>query len=318
MKKTLLLILSLAIFCTSYAQTVENIRAVPDGENIKITYRIGASTDAQLYNIFLTCSMDGGRRFEPKAVIGDVGENIVGGRSFYTIIWDVFEDVDEVINPEFFVRLELVRDLSAPPVEEKIQQEEQPEETREAIKEQVKEEPIETVKDEPKEVERKDDTREDAFEPSFELEESSKKEFAKNGFVAYNGSPYIPIGISFGSLNNWGYYVSFRLGIHLDSWYDEWNYETVYENDFDFITVAGVTKHIVSAGFYRLHAYGGLGGHINMINSGDATGHITFDTGVVNVLGMFNLTLGLSVSTNSNDKLGFYPTNLVFGAGFVF
>ena len=323
MKKSLLIFLALAVVCTTYAQTVENIRAVEDGDNnIKITYRIGASTDAQIYNIFLSCSMDGGRRFEPKAVIGDVGENIVGGRSFYTIIWDVFEDVDEVVNPEFFVRLELVKDMSAPKVQEQAQQQEKPEETREVIEEQVKEEPKKTVSEEPKATEKKDDTQESAFEPSFELEESSKKEFARNGFVAYNGSLYIPIGISFGSLNNWGYYVSFRTGIHLDS-YEEWDeywqsFETISQNDFDFITVAGVTKHIVSAGFYRLHVYGGMGGQINVINSEPATAHIKFDTGVVNVLGMFNLTIGLAVSTNTNDKLGFYPTNLVFGAGFVF
>jgi hypothetical protein len=322
MKNTLLLFLSLAIMSAAHAQTVENIRAEPDGENIKITYRIGASTDAQIYNIYLSCSMNGGRRFEPKAVIGDVGENIVGGRSYYTIIWDVFKDVDEVINPEFFVRLELVRDMSAPKIQEQAQRQEKPEETREAIKEPAKNEPVETVREEPRETVSKSDTKNTPSEPGFELEETSKKEFARNGFIAYNGSPYIPIGISFGSLNNWGYYVSFRIGVHLDSyeqWDDIWQiYETVPQNDFDFITVAGVTKHIVSAGFYRLHAYGGLGGHVNMVNSGNATSHITFDTGVVNVLGMFNLTLGLSVSTNSDDKPGFYPTNLVFGAGFVF
>ena len=102
MKKLLLSFLFISAGILLSAQTVENIRVVPDGENLKITYRIGGSTDLQFYTVHIACSMDGGARFEPKAVIGDVGHNIRGGRSFYTIIWNVFEDVDEVINPEIF------------------------------------------------------------------------------------------------------------------------------------------------------------------------------------------------------------------------
>ena len=309
MNRAILLFAMLAIAFSGFAQTVENIRVVQDGDNLKINYRIGASTDAQLFNVYLTCSMDGGSRFEPRAVIGDVGENIVGGRSFYTVVWDVFEDVEEVVNPEFFVRVELVSDMSAP-----------------ATQPQTRSEPVEEVKEPPKKEEEKPSgTQESPFEPTFEAETTDiqqEDKFSKNGFIAYNGSRYIPIGLSFGSLNNWGYYVSFRAGIHLDSYeaLDEWGYYgTVYQNDLDFMTIAGVTKYIVDAGFYRLHAYGGLGGHLNIINSNPSTGHLMVDTGLINVLGMFNLTIGFSYSFGDGYPVsGWHPANLVFGAGFVF
>jgi hypothetical protein len=94
-----------------HAQTVENIRVEQEGDDkLKITFRIGASTESQIFNVIMNCSMDGGPRFEPQAVIGDVGGNIMGGKSYYTIVWDVFEDVEEVVNPEFFVRVELEKD----------------------------------------------------------------------------------------------------------------------------------------------------------------------------------------------------------------
>jgi len=213
--------------------------------------------------------------------------------------------VEEVINPEFFVRVELVSDMSAP-----------------AVQPQTRSEPVEEVKEPPKKEEEKPSgTQERPFEPTFEAETKDSKQediFKKNGFIAYNGSRFIPIGLSFGSLNNWGYYVSFRMKIHLDSYYDM-DGGTVYQNDLDFMTMAGVTKYIVDAGFYRLHAYAGLGAHLSVINSYDPTTHVMIDTGVINVLGMFNLTIGFSYSFGDGYPLpAWHPANLVFGAGFVF
>ena len=101
------------------AQTVENIRVEQDGENILVHYRIGGSTDAQTFKVLLSCSIDGGRRFEPITMIGDVGENIRGGKSNYTITWDVFEDLDEIGEVEFFVSVDLSSGLAKTiPVEE--------------------------------------------------------------------------------------------------------------------------------------------------------------------------------------------------------
>jgi hypothetical protein len=299
MKYIALYIMLLGLTFSGHSQTVENIQVVQDGENLKITYRIGASTAEQLYSVFLSCSMDGGSRFEPKAVIGDVGENISGGKSFNTVIWDVFADVDEVVNPEFFVRVELVSDLS--PVATRSQDLEQ-----EAVKEEPTQQPI-------------------VFESTIE-EEPSGLTFDRNGFFSFNfvSGLGIPFGISFGSLNNWGYYVTpMRFAVdtyeiyHYDSYYGQ--YVTENEVDFNYMLAAGVTKHFVSAGFYRLHGYWGLGSHIYGANLAGVTvdptvkSHLMLETGIVNVLGGFNITLGLSYS------IGYiYAMNFVFGAGFVF
>ena len=44
MKRLSLFITALTISLVSFAQTVENIRIEPEGDNIKISYRIGEST----------------------------------------------------------------------------------------------------------------------------------------------------------------------------------------------------------------------------------------------------------------------------------
>jgi hypothetical protein len=300
MKKLILLLLLLGIVLIASAQThtVENIRAAADGENVKITYRIGASTETQLFKVHMECSMDGGRRFEPKSVIGDVGENIIGGKSYYTIIWDAFADVDEVNKPKFFIAVELMSDMSASNT---------PASTPPATRSQ--EPPVQQPREEPVKEEEKPatSTQSSAFEPSFEEEKSKEDVFARNGFFGYCGSPYIPIGISFGSLNNWGYYVSIRTGVSNVA-------DTDVPVNFDLIALAGATKYIIAAGFYRLHAYAGLGGHLSNTSYGDELSpYFIMDTGVINVLGRFNLSLGLSISVQHK-----FPTNLVFGAGFVF
>jgi hypothetical protein len=311
MKRVSLIIAILFTALSLHAQTVENIRVAQDGENLNITYRIGASTASQIFNVYLTCSMNGSRRFEPKAVIGDVGGNIVGGKSFYTIVWDVFEDVDEVVNPEFFIRVELVSDAAAETV------------TRSQTQQKPVQEPVQKQQETTKQPE--------VSEQKAEVKETKEvSRFERNGFFSYNGITGfgIPIGISFGSLNNWGYYVTpLRMGIHPFDWYD-WYYDT-WESDANltFMVTAGVTKHFVSAGFYRLHGYWGLGGHLNaesLVNDPYASGHVVLETGIVNVLGGFNITVGLEYSAGYNTGYSEYsdvyksPTHFVFGAGFVF
>ena len=112
MKKLLLLVLIVSLTKVLCAQTVENIRVEQEGENLLIHYRIGESTSEQIYFVALTCSLDGKTVFEPKTVNGDVGANIRGGKSFNTIEWDVFKDVEEVGSVEFFVKVELMSDES--------------------------------------------------------------------------------------------------------------------------------------------------------------------------------------------------------------
>lgn len=108
MKKLFLLTVLVFTANVILAQTVENIRVEQDGDNLKIFYRIGGSSADQLYSVTLTCSLDGGAVFEPMSVIGDVGDNIAGGKSFNTVVWDVFEDLEEVGSFEFFVKVELM------------------------------------------------------------------------------------------------------------------------------------------------------------------------------------------------------------------
>ncbi len=111
--KTLILIWTAILVCKSLqSQTVENIQVETNGDQILIHYRIGASAPDQLFHVTLTCSMDGITRFEPASTRGDVGPNILGGKSNYTIMWDVFEDLEEVSQAEFFVRIDLDRDES--------------------------------------------------------------------------------------------------------------------------------------------------------------------------------------------------------------
>jgi len=296
MKHHIFFLAALLIFSSGYSQTVENIRVSQEEEQLKITYRIGASTETQLFNVFLSCTMAGGVKVEPRAVIGDVGENVIGGKSYYTVMWDVFEDVDEVIDPNITVRVELVKDLEAP-ISRDVQGEE-------AVEPEAQE-PEPQTQLESQAIVNNEDVKEDPFR--------------RNGFVAYSGMTGfgIPIGISFGSLNKWGYYVTpLRLAWLSYNTYDIYGYW--YDDlEVNIMASAGVTKHFVSGGPYRLHGYLGLGTHLNFydLNSDypGSSAHAMFETGVVNVIGGFSLTAGLSLSP------GFaYPVNFIFGIGFVF
>ncbi|MCK5137224.1 MAG: hypothetical protein KAR19_15675 [Bacteroidales bacterium] len=224
MKRFFFLLPAVLISYLSFSQTVENIRVEPDGDNIKISYRIGGSTESQLYNVVLTCSMDGGQRFEPQSVIGDVGQNIRGGKSFYTVIWDVFEDIEEVGNGEFFVRIKLISDASTPFTSPRNQPRQRvvPIETKEASS---------------------------SFRPGKKTGSTSQTEtFHQKLFIAYNGSVYNPYGFSVGTIGNWGLYGSLRLG----------NYNE-YKELFEGSVTAGITKFLIAKEKFRLHGYAGGG-----------------------------------------------------------
>ena len=198
MKRTLLLVTGLLFAVHIFGQTVENIRVEPDGESIKISYRIGGSTESQLYDVYLTCSMDGGSRFEPRSVIGDVGRNIRGGRSYYTVIWDVFKDVEEVGSAEFFVRVVLVSDGGVPVGTPQVRQEEPVEERRAETDQKVQPSGDQS----PREVARADAT---PFDPSFDSGEKEQQgRFDRYLYVAYTGGQWNPFGFSFGNTERWG------------------------------------------------------------------------------------------------------------------
>jgi len=266
MKRIITLLAAILFSLGAMAQTVENIRVDQDGENILVHYRIGGSTDMQTFKVLLSCSIDGGRRFEPITVIGDVGENIRGGKSNYTITWDVFEDLEEIGEVEFFVSINLTSDLAPVPEQAQVQLQTQP---------QTSHIPVEDP-------------------------------FARGKFFAYSGSTLSPLGISFGTLRNWGYYLSFRYGSYSDS----------YENDIWVSFVGGLTKHVWSKNKYRLHVFAGIGGTYEVYeeyvygSSWEGTS-LTYEIGVTNVIGRLSLSLGLEVVTD-------FQTSPVFGVGFVF
>lgn len=190
--KKLLALFFFGIFVSSLsAQTVENIRVEQDGENLKIHYRIGGSTSEQLYFVTLTCTIDGGPEFEPKTVIGDVGGNIRGGKSFNTIIWDVYEDVEDIGKAEFFVQVDLEKDESTKNIME------------EAIKELRPEQKTETVDD-----------------PGNNYTDYSTP--PRKIYVGYAGSVIHPLGFRAATLGNWGGYVHFRYGGWDPNWAQYW------------------------------------------------------------------------------------------------
>lgn len=266
MKKIITLFAAIFMSLFAMAQTVENIRVEQDGENILVHYRIGGSTDTQTYTVTLSCSVDGGRQFEPQTVFGDVNENIRGGKSNYTIIWDVFEDRDEIGEVEFFVKVDLIEDEAVVPT------------------------PVQT-------------------QPTPQMQTTAapkQNTFARGRFFAYSGSTLSPLGISFGRVRNWGYYLSFRYG----------SYEDSYESDVWFTFVGGLNKHVWSKGIYRMHLFAGIGGTYEVYedyanNSSWEGTSLTYEFGFVNVIGRINLTIGI-------ETVADFATSPLFGVGYVF
>ncbi len=290
MKRVILLFAALSINYFVNAQTVENITVQSEDEKIIITYRIGGSTEAQYYNVILNCSMDAGSRFEPKTVIGDVGKNIRGGRSYYKIEWDVFEDVDKVGNVEFFIKVDMTSDM-APVV---IQQQNQP-----------TNQPINQPQDKTGKRDIKE-TNPGLPDVDYDAVGDQKEEIPWGSYLAYSGSTASKIGLSFGTLKNVGVYGSFRFGTAI----------TEYQTDIWFTLVGGLTKHIFRSGIYKLYGYGGAGITYEVFeeytyNTTWNISYLTIDAGVINTIGRLDLNLGLEFVRG----VGTFP---VFGIGFAF
>jgi hypothetical protein len=111
MKKSVF-ILFLVIF-SSYSlnsQSVDSIKVEQSGDLIKIHYKILNSTHYQTFKIAVSAKINGGLESKLESLIGDVGENVLGGKEEYMIIWDALKDVDEVNSAEFSVKAELISD----------------------------------------------------------------------------------------------------------------------------------------------------------------------------------------------------------------
>jgi hypothetical protein len=262
MKVLLLMFTALFLTVEIQAQTVENIRVEPEGDQILIHFRIGESKDRQVYNVSLTCSIDGGQRFEPRTVMGDVGQRILGGKSNYTITWDVFEDLEEIGEVEFFIKIDLAEDYSKP-VEE-----------------------------------------EESYTFAGGEKQDQDKQFTS--FLGYNGSTYSPYGLSGGSLNQYGFFLSARTGTNNDE----------FQTDFWVNLIAGITFQAFTRGIYRLHAYAGPGISIehykDLVHDTNWTSPaLVLEGGIHHVVGRIGLCTGVAFVSG-------YGVHFVFGVGFLF
>jgi hypothetical protein len=110
MKKFIGFLLSILVFSfTLNSQNVDSIKVEQSGDLIKIRYKILNSNSNQTFRVSVTCAVNGGLQSIPKSLSGDFGENVVGGRDEYMVLWDVLKDVDEVNSVDFSVKAELMK-----------------------------------------------------------------------------------------------------------------------------------------------------------------------------------------------------------------
>lgn len=110
MKKLFFAFILLGLTMLLRAQTVDSIIVEQAGELIKIHYKILNSTQYQTFRVTVFCAINGGLESKLKSLSGDFGENVIGGREEYMVLWDVLKDVEEVNNVNFSIRAELTSD----------------------------------------------------------------------------------------------------------------------------------------------------------------------------------------------------------------
>ncbi len=271
MSKSFSLLVVLCFTGTLFGQRVENILAEWSGEKIRINYQIPGSTDAELFHVTLKCIVDGRAEMTPRSVFGDVGFNVQGGRSLYTIIWDVSKDLEEVGQTRFSVNAELTGDLddvTSPALRT----------TGEPVREieslYIREEPVRRA--------------------------GTGFPFERRTYFAYIGSVSSPFGLSVGMLNNWGFYSSFRFGgISGDRIRDLW-----------YTAAAGGTKYIIGKEGLRMYGYAGIGisgesYEETYVGTRWTASFFTAEAGLQGVIGWFCLILGVEVQTTNGADLVF-------------
>lgn len=265
----------------SFGQSVTDVRVDTSGTVVRIAYRIAGSGPSQLYHVTLFSSIGGMERMEPESVWGEVGHGIQGGGGEHVMFWDSEKDLNSDAERrgrmEFFVEAVMERDLDqvTSPLPLSAGQ------------------PYRVVV--PGEVTTPDG-----------LPGSRDPAFSRSAFTAYNGSLSNPFGISIGMLRRWGFYSSFRFGAT----------EGDLEREVRFTAAAGVTRVILGNDLVRLHGYAGPGLGVERVedrmdNPVRQSSDAAFEAGLTGVVGVLNLTLGMSYQGHSG-------ADLVFGFGFVF
>lgn len=107
-----LLIIAICSYTIVSAQKVDSIKVEQSGDFIKIRYKILNSSQNQLFRVRVLCAINGGLNTEIISVSGDTGDNVVGGKAEYFVVWDVLKDVADLNSAEFIVRAELIKDIS--------------------------------------------------------------------------------------------------------------------------------------------------------------------------------------------------------------
>jgi hypothetical protein len=100
------LITTINFLClTMFSQEIENVAVEQDENKVNIYYDLTGNLPGQIYEVFISCSVDGGTRFVLKSVSGDVGKYVTGGLH-KKIVWDAFQDVSSLNEAQFFIRAE--------------------------------------------------------------------------------------------------------------------------------------------------------------------------------------------------------------------
>jgi hypothetical protein len=106
------------IFCLLFsvffvnAQTVEVLPASQKDNKILVNYKILNSTSDQNFTVTISCLVNNKDNVVLTSVTGDVGPNVVGGKSSYTAIWDVLADVENLTDAKFSVKIDLQKKIN--------------------------------------------------------------------------------------------------------------------------------------------------------------------------------------------------------------
>lgn len=108
-KKIIILGLLLSFGFILTGQVVDSIKVEKEGNIVKLRYQILNSNSKQTFKITVFYSDYNVKRKEIKKLLGDFGEEVIGGKPEYLVNWNVLQEIDTLISAEFFVRSELIK-----------------------------------------------------------------------------------------------------------------------------------------------------------------------------------------------------------------
>lgn len=102
-----IVLISILIFTNCYAQTIENVIAIQEGNSILVSYSLVDSSVTPDFHISLYCSGDGGTSWQGPLmyVSGDVGTNVLAVNT-NQIRWDVLKEWDYLYGDNIKFRID--------------------------------------------------------------------------------------------------------------------------------------------------------------------------------------------------------------------